>query len=173
MKARSAIFALATLGVISLSVMPTVAAEAAGSISVSVDCSKGVDEHQEISVPPGYSITWNTSTCATAYWDTLSGVNPPNGGVVQQPTPALGGNPWSITTGADAFVCGTDEMEFTDEVSGGGNEYPPGAFSYVKIVCGALPSTGLDTASMGFVGAITLCLTVVGVGLVALQRRRS
>jgi len=165
------------IAITSIALVPAGVANArpANSVTAVVACpATGPDVTTSVTVAPGQSILWNVTGCDKAYWDSLTGPTAFRGNV-----PETIGDPYSITTPANTFVCGADQMEF--ELTSAS----PGGFYYVDILCGtAAPATPSSPASLAHTGANSTAImsagavaaALLGAGALALlmvRRRRS
>jgi len=153
---------IGAIALVGLALIPAGSAQAQTPVTAVAACGEeGTgDTFTSVTVAPGQGIAWSVTGCDNADWSTLTGPTPFNGGGTEEIT-----SPYSITTPADAFVCGTDEMEFY--LSGGTS-------AYIDIICGAaapapLPDTG---ANFGAVAGTSAMLLGLGLAIVLVVRRR-
>ena len=151
---------IGTIALVGLALIPAGSAQALTAVTAVAACgpSGSGDTVTSVTVAPGQDIAWSVTGCDGADWSLLTGANPHHGGT------SIGiPDPYSTTSPADEFVCGTDTMEFY---------LVGGTSAYINIICGAaapLPNTG---GNFGAIAATSAMLLVLGLAIVLVVRRR-
>jgi LPXTG-motif cell wall-anchored protein len=151
---------IGAIALVGLALIPAGSAQALTPVTAVAACGPdgSGDTFTSVTVAPGQGIAWSITDCDGADWGTLTGPTPFDG-------PGVITSPYSETTPADSFVCGTDTMEFF---------LVGGTSAYIEIICGAaapepLPDTG---ANVGAVAGTSALLLGLGLAIVLVVRRR-
>ena len=150
---------IGTIALVGLALIPAGSAQAVAPVTAVIECPGDPSVvTTSVTVSPGQDIAWTVTGCDSADWSLLTGANPSHGGT------SIGiSDPYSTTSPADEFVCGTDTMEFY---------LVGGTSAYINIICGAaapLPNTG---GNFGAIAATSAMLLVLGLAIVLVVRRR-